>query len=693
MTREREIVVTCGGTEGVLDVLLATLDPGDEVVLTDPIYAGLVNRVRLAGGVPVFAPLAVVDGEWRLDRDALAAAVTERTVALLMMSPSMPSGLRARRATTGRPSRRSACAHDLFLIYDAAMEALLFDGRAPVVPLDVPGMAERTVIVGSMSKAYRMIGWRVGWVAGPAVARERRRVGARLQHDRHRLRRPPRGRGGAARAAGARGARPSPSCSAAATRSSPRCRAGRSCARRAAGRCWSTSRDGLDRRRRPRRRCSRRASPRRPWTGWGGDVAARYVRFVFSAEPVARLADARRRASRAGAAPGSLSADVRGHRNTGCSPAEHRALRELHATTRQLAEPLGQARRGGRDERRSSTRAPRRRARCSPSSSERVGDAHDLHGQPAAQAVGARLAGARGISDLLLERNQAFRTALLDLQHVTTLLGYLGALARTRGDAELAAWHDGWEQRLSALEERGRAAAARWRPIRRPRSRPPTRAALGRAGARSVSLRHRGRGDRQFAARSAGPPPRNLKELRSMSVDVVVAVPAFMDMTFVGLEGLPRLGEERFAGDLVRTPGGGAITAIGTARLGLSTALAAPLGQDAAGDLIAPMLEERASSSSAPRCARTPITVVMPIGPERAMVTYDPGVRARAADVAALAAARGHHRPEPARRRPGRRPRLRDRRRRRRPRVRRPPAGRRVARHRVCSSSSARRSC
>ena len=55
---EREIVVTCGGTEGVLDVLLATIDPGDEVVLTDPIYAGLVNRVRLAGGVPVFAPLA-----------------------------------------------------------------------------------------------------------------------------------------------------------------------------------------------------------------------------------------------------------------------------------------------------------------------------------------------------------------------------------------------------------------------------------------------------------------------------------------------------------------------------------------------------------------------------------------------------------------------------------------------------------
>ena len=73
-----------------------------------------------------------------------------------------------------------------------------------------------------------------------------------------------------------------------------------------------------------------------------------------------------------------------------------------------------------------------------------------------------------------------------------------------------------------------------------------------------------------------------------MSVDVVVAVPAFMDMTFVGLEGLPNLGEERFAGDLVRSPGGGAITAIGTARLGLSTALVAPLGDDPAGEMIRP---------------------------------------------------------------------------------------------------------
>jgi ribokinase len=109
-----------------------------------------------------------------------------------------------------------------------------------------------------------------------------------------------------------------------------------------------------------------------------------------------------------------------------------------------------------------------------------------------------------------------------------------------------------------------------------------------------------------------------------------------MDMTFVGLEGLPQLGEERFAGDLVRTPGGGAITAIGTARLGLSTALASPLGEDFAGEMVGGLLEEEGIRLAGFRCARTPVTAVMPLGNERAMVTYDPGVRARAADVAAL---------------------------------------------------------
>ena len=122
-----------------------------------------------------------------------------------------------------------------------------------------------------------------------------------------------------------------------------------------------------------------------------------------------------------------------------------------------------------------------------------------------------------------------------------------------------------------------------------------------------------------------------------MSVDVVVAVPAFLDMTFVGLEALPRLGEERFAGDLVRSPGGGAITAIGAARLGLKVALAAPIAADPAGEMIREELEAEGVQIIGTPCTRTPVTMVLPLDGQRAMVTYDPGARARAADVAALA--------------------------------------------------------
>jgi ribokinase len=119
-------------------------------------------------------------------------------------------------------------------------------------------------------------------------------------------------------------------------------------------------------------------------------------------------------------------------------------------------------------------------------------------------------------------------------------------------------------------------------------------------------------------------------------VDVAVAAPAFIDMTFVGLEAIPEPDEERFAGDLVRSPGGGAITAIGAARLGLRSALAAPLGEDPAGDMVRKDLARDGVQVIERRCARTPVTVVLPVHGERAMVTFDPGIRAQAADLAAL---------------------------------------------------------
>jgi sugar/nucleoside kinase (ribokinase family) len=121
-----------------------------------------------------------------------------------------------------------------------------------------------------------------------------------------------------------------------------------------------------------------------------------------------------------------------------------------------------------------------------------------------------------------------------------------------------------------------------------------------------------------------------------MSVDVVVTATPFMDLTFLGLEALPKTGEERFAGDLLRSPGGGAITAVAATRLGLRTTLVAPLGDDLAGEFVRGELESEGVTVAGPRAPRTPQTLVMPFGDDRAMVTVDPGVRARAADVAEL---------------------------------------------------------
>ncbi|NBE96574.1 pyridoxal phosphate-dependent aminotransferase [Nonomuraea sp. KC401] len=162
----RECVITAGGLNGVLNTLLATVEPGDEVVMADPIYAGLVNRVRLAGGVPRFVPLAASAGGWTLDPGELAAAVTRRTAVVLMMSPAMPTGSvlgpahweALSRALDGTPA---------WLLYDAAMERIRFDDAEPAHPARHEGLAARTITVGSASKELRMIGWRVGWVVGP----------------------------------------------------------------------------------------------------------------------------------------------------------------------------------------------------------------------------------------------------------------------------------------------------------------------------------------------------------------------------------------------------------------------------------------------------------------------------------------------------------------------------------------------
>ena len=164
---ERNCVISAGGLSGILNVLLATVEVGDEVVVTDPTYVGLINRIRLVGAVPKFVPFVFAPGEpWRLDLQALRDAIGPRVTAMLLMSPSMPCGGCLEESDWAVVA--DLCrAHDLTLILDAAMERLLFDGRRPLHPAGLPGMAERTISVGSCAKELRMIGWRVGWIIAP----------------------------------------------------------------------------------------------------------------------------------------------------------------------------------------------------------------------------------------------------------------------------------------------------------------------------------------------------------------------------------------------------------------------------------------------------------------------------------------------------------------------------------------------
>lgn len=164
---EQECIITAGGLNGCMVTLNALLDSGDEVVVTDPTYIGMLNRVRIAGGEPVQVPFLWIEGQWQLDLDRLRDSMTARTRALFIMNPSMPSG--ACLSVAAWAEIAELCSrHDLWLIYNAAMERILYDGRSYQHPAALPGMRERTITIGSVSKEYRMIGWRVGWVVGPA---------------------------------------------------------------------------------------------------------------------------------------------------------------------------------------------------------------------------------------------------------------------------------------------------------------------------------------------------------------------------------------------------------------------------------------------------------------------------------------------------------------------------------------------
>jgi aminotransferase len=160
---EREITVTCGATEAMISSLLALVDPGDEVIVFEPFYENYGPDTILADARPVYVPLE--PGE-PLDLDRLAAAFSPRTRAIIVNTPSNPSGRVLTRAELGAIAELCV-RHDALAVTDEIYEHIRFDGEhVPIATL--PGMRGRTVTISGASKTFSVTGWRIGWIIAPA---------------------------------------------------------------------------------------------------------------------------------------------------------------------------------------------------------------------------------------------------------------------------------------------------------------------------------------------------------------------------------------------------------------------------------------------------------------------------------------------------------------------------------------------
>lgn len=164
---DTEVLVTTGATEAIAASLLALTGPGDEVITLEPFYDSHAACIAMAGATHVTVPLVPHEGGFRLDVEALHAAITPQTRAILVNTPHNPTGtvltLDELQAVAEAAERA-----DAIVITDEVYEHLLFDGARHVPPATLPGMRERTLTISSSGKTFSLTGWKIGWVTGPA---------------------------------------------------------------------------------------------------------------------------------------------------------------------------------------------------------------------------------------------------------------------------------------------------------------------------------------------------------------------------------------------------------------------------------------------------------------------------------------------------------------------------------------------
>ena len=162
-----QVLVTNGGKQALYNAFATLLDPGDEVLLQAPYWTTYPEAIRLAGGIPVIIPSDEATG-YRVDVAALEAARTPRTKVLVFVSPSNPTGA-VYSPEAVREIGAWAAEHDLWVITDEIYEHLVYgSAQFSSMPVEVPELVDRCVVVNGVAKTYAMTGWRVGWMIGPA---------------------------------------------------------------------------------------------------------------------------------------------------------------------------------------------------------------------------------------------------------------------------------------------------------------------------------------------------------------------------------------------------------------------------------------------------------------------------------------------------------------------------------------------
>jgi len=162
---EKEVMVASGATAGLHAAAMALLNPGDEVLVFEPFYGYHVHTLKSLRINPVLVALAEPD--WQLDVDAMRAAVTPQTRAILLNTPGNPTG-----KIFTQPElevvAQLAIEHDLFLITDEIYEYFIYDGARHICPATLPGMRERTIVISGFSKTFSITGWRIGYATADA---------------------------------------------------------------------------------------------------------------------------------------------------------------------------------------------------------------------------------------------------------------------------------------------------------------------------------------------------------------------------------------------------------------------------------------------------------------------------------------------------------------------------------------------